>query len=103
MTDLTEKERHARALARRDRLFARMAWWDRWRTTLLLPVIATGAGAGALVGLLLREQFRRLPGLTVGICAVLGVVAVGRWVTMFFDPRALEMANRRLHALGRKK
>ncbi|SRR6266545_2933502 len=90
---------YQRAVRERDRLLTRAAWWDRWQTSLVLPMIVTGAGAGYLLGMYARLLFN-LPDKTDFFGAAIGIAAIGRLISHYFNIRKLEVARRRVEALA---
>jgi hypothetical protein len=91
-----------RAVRERDRMLARMTFWEHWRGALMLPLIATGGGIGLGLGYAL-ETALRWPDRTRFFGAVIGILVVGRVVTSYFDASKLEVARRRVdHLKGRR-
>jgi hypothetical protein len=89
------------AVARRDRLLARATWWDRWRTTMMLPLLGAGAAAGYLVAWIVQRAVR-LPPWGDAVGAIVGILVVGRVVTRAFDVSRLAAAERRVADLERR-
>jgi hypothetical protein len=91
-----------RAVRERDRLLARMTFWEHWRGTLMLPLIAIGGAAGLGLGYVI-EIALHWPDRTRFFGAVIGILLVGRFVTAFFDASKLEVARRRVQELSAKR
>jgi hypothetical protein len=98
----TSDETLARAIAQRDRLLARMTFWEKWRGSLMLPLILVGGFVGLAVGYLV-ETALRWPDRTRFFGAVIGILAVGRFVTAYFDASKLDVARRRVHQMQRQR
>lgn len=90
------------AVRARDRLLARVTFWERRRAVLLLPLIALGGALGLLVGTAVRHALG-WPAQTAAFGAVIGIVVIGRLVTSYFDVRQLEAAQRRVESLARQR
>ena len=88
----------ARAITARDRLVRRMTFWEKWRGTLMLPMIFAGGGAGLALGWTI-ETALHWPDRTRFFGAVIGILLIGRFVTSFFDASKLEVAGRRVQQL----
>jgi len=91
----------ARAIAARDRLVRRMTFWEKWRGTLILPLIGAGGAVGLAIGYGI-ETALHWPDRTRFFGAVFGILAIGRAVTGFFDASKLEVAGRRVQQLQRR-
>lgn len=92
------RERFERALALRDTLRNRITFWERRRAQLALPLAAVGLGLGWLVGHGLRVALGLDPRAD-WLVAVVGLVAFGRAVSLWVEPRQLEVAQRRVERL----
>jgi hypothetical protein len=89
------------AIVDRDRLMRRMTFWEHWRGRLMLPLIVLGGLAGLSLGYVI-ESALRWPDRTRFVGAVVGILAVGRWVSSYFDARQLEVAARRVQQRQRR-
>lgn len=87
-----------RAVARRDQLRERMAWWETHKGSMLGVWMLLGAGAGLGLGRLVKE-LARLPEQAQWFGLVLGVALAGKLVTARYDPRQLEAAQRVVRGL----
>lgn len=86
------------ATAQRDRLRERAAWWEDRKGVVLFPAMVLGLVAG--YGLVFAiGQAVKLPDPAAWFGAVIGLLAVGRLVSWYFDPRKLIAAQKRVDAL----
>ena len=90
----------ASAIAERDRLRARLTFWEDWRNTLMLPLILVGGLVGLGIGYGI-ETALHWPDRTRFFGAVIGILLIGRFVTAFFDASKLDVARRRVQQLER--
>lgn len=97
-----EEQSLERAIARRDALRARITFWERWRVHLALPTAFVGLGLGWFPGHGLRLLLNLDPKAD-WLFAVLGMVAIGRAVSLYFEPRQLEVAQRAVQRLQSAK
>jgi hypothetical protein len=91
-----------RAERERDRMLARMTFWEHWRGTLMLPLIAIGGAIGLGIGYAI-ETALHWPDRTRFFGAVIGILLIGRFVTAFFDASKLDVARRRVQQLSGKR
>jgi hypothetical protein len=98
----TPQEELADAERDRDRLRDRAAWWEDRKGTVLFPAMILGLLGGYAVGLALATAVD-LPGPTPWFGAVIGLLAIGRAVSTYFDPRKLLAAQRRVEALRARR
>jgi hypothetical protein len=87
-----------RATRERDRLRDRAAWWEDHKATVLFPAmilgLAVGYGLGLAVGTLVH-----FVDPTRWFGAVIGLLAVGRGIASYYDPRKLVAAQKRVDLL----
>jgi hypothetical protein len=86
----------------RDHLRSRATWWEDKKGLVLFPAMTVGLVGGYAIGFVLASGLG-LPDLTRWFGAVLGVLAVGRAVAAYFDPRRLTAAQQRVDALRAKR
>lgn len=92
-TGESEDTAFERAVARRDHLRERMAWWETHKGSMLGVWMLSGAGVGLGVGRLVKE-LTKLPEQAQWFGLVIGVAIAGKLVTARYDPRQLEAAQR---------
>jgi hypothetical protein len=86
----------------RDKLRERAAWWEDRKGAVMFPAMVLGLAGGYGVGFAINTAVA-LPGPAPWFGAVIGLLAVGRGVTAFFDPRKLVAAQKRVDALRARR
>jgi hypothetical protein len=102
VTSSEPQSEYEAAVRARDRLVARVTFWERYRALCMVPLILCGAALGYGVGYVLRV-LAHFPEKSEFYAAVIGIVIVGRVVTSFFDVRKLDAARVRVDMLARKR
>ena len=98
MSDEASSDSLERATRERDRLRDRAAWWEDHKATVLLPAMILGLGAGYALGYALGALIHFVDP-TRWFGAVIGLLAVGRSIASYYDPRKLVAAQKRVDLL----
>jgi hypothetical protein len=86
------------ATRERDRFRDRAAWWEDHKGVVMLPAMIVGLGAGYGLGFGIGSAVG-FPDPTRWFGAVIGLLAVGRAIGSYFDPRRLVAAQKRVDHL----
>jgi hypothetical protein len=98
MSELAPDDPLDRATRERDRLRERAAWWEEHKATVILPAMILGLTAGYGIGLAIGTLVH-LVDPTRWFGAVIGLLAVGRAIASYYDPRKLVAAQLRVDRL----
>lgn len=86
--------------ATRERLLARIIWWETYRTSLLVPLSLAAFGLGLGLGFTL-ERFIGFARGWVLVIAVVTLLAVSRSIDWAFRPSRLSALDARIGAMTR--
>ena len=84
----------------KQRLLARITWWDSHRYSALFPMAIVTFGAGYGAGYL-AKAFAGAPERTEVLCALGALFALGRFVERYFSTAQLDRVDARIARLER--